>query len=93
MTGGEGVTVDRVLAGLPERMLDPDLVEVFIAEYREEHAKRAAQLRWERGAAERRLANATATIDRLVAAVASGGVHLSSSATRSTKRRTTVKRR
>lgn len=33
---------NRVLAGLRERMLDPDLVEVFVAEYREEHAKRAA---------------------------------------------------
>ncbi len=62
----------RVLAGLRERMLDPDLVEVFVAEYREENAKRAVQMRRERGSAERRLANATATIDRLVAAVGSG---------------------
>ena len=62
----------RVLAGLRERMLDPDLVEVFVAEYREEYARRAVQMRRERGSAERRLANATATIDRLVAAIGSG---------------------
>lgn len=62
----------RVLAGLRERMLDPDLVKVFVAEYREEYAKRAATFRRERGAIERRLANASATIDRLVAAVGSG---------------------
>ena len=53
-------------------MLDPDLVEIFVAEYREEYAKRAVRLRRERGAVERRLAAATATIDRLVAAIASG---------------------
>ena len=62
----------RVLAGLRERMLDPDLVEVFVAEYRAEYAKRAVQMRRERSAVERRLANATATIDRLVAAIGSG---------------------
>ena len=62
----------RVLAGLRERMLDPELVELFVAEYREEYAKRAAKMRRERGAVERRLANATATIDRLVAAIGAG---------------------
>ncbi len=62
----------RVLKGLRERMLDPDLVEIFVAEYREEYAKRAVRMRRERGAVERRLAAACATIDRLVAAIASG---------------------
>ncbi|WP_375399081.1 hypothetical protein [uncultured Sphingomonas sp.] len=62
----------RVLAGLRERMLDPDLVEVFVAEYHEEYAKRSAKARRERGSVERRLANATATIDRLVAAIGAG---------------------
>ncbi|MBY0301280.1 MULTISPECIES: recombinase family protein [Sphingomonas] len=62
----------RVLTGLRERMLDPDLVELFVAEYREEYAKRVAKMRRERGAVERRLANATATIDRLVAAIGAG---------------------
>lgn len=62
----------RVLFGLHERMLDPELVEIFVAEYREEHARRAVQMRRERGSAERRLANAAAMIDRLVAAIGSG---------------------
>ena len=62
----------RVLAGLRERMLDPELVAIFVAEYQAEHAKRAARLRRERGSVERRIAVATATIERLVGAIASG---------------------
>lgn len=54
-------------------MLDAELVEIFVAEYREEHAKRAVQMRRDRGAVERRLAGANSTIQRLVAAIASGG--------------------
>ena len=62
----------RVLAGLRERMLDPELVEIFVAEYQAEYATRAARLRRERGSVERRLAAARAGIERLVGAIASG---------------------
>ena len=62
----------RVLAGLRERMLDPELVAIFVAEYQAEYAKRAARMRRERGSVERRIATATATIERLVGAIASG---------------------
>ena len=62
----------RVLTGLRERMLDPELVEIFVSEYQAEYAKRSSQLRRERGSVERRLADASAKIERLVGAIASG---------------------
>ena len=62
----------RVLTGLRERMLGPELVEVFVTEYRAEYAKRTAHALRQRGTGERRLADANATIQRLVAAIGSG---------------------
>ena len=63
----------RVVAGLRERMLDPELVEIFVAEYQAEYAKRASKMRRERGSVERRIAEANASIKRLVGAIAAGG--------------------
>ena len=63
----------RVIVGLSERMLDPELVEIFVAEYQAEYAKRASGMRRKRGAVERRIATANASIERLVGAIASGG--------------------
>jgi hypothetical protein len=56
----------RVIVGLRERILDPELVEIFVAEYRAEYAKRASRMRRERGSVERRIATANASIERLV---------------------------
>lgn len=53
-------------------MLAPELVGIFVAEYRAEYAKRSAQARRERGTAERRLADANAKVERFVAAIGSG---------------------
>jgi site-specific DNA recombinase len=66
---------DRVLAGLKERLMHPDLIAEFIAEYqREVHKERLAQ-RTERANAERRLAKAQKEIDAIVTAVTQGLYH------------------
>ncbi|MBW4329876.1 recombinase family protein [Stakelama sp. CBK3Z-3] len=62
----------RVLAGLRERMLAPELVEIFVAEYQAEYAKRTEYALRQRRRAERRVVNANARIDRFVAALGSG---------------------
>lgn len=62
----------RVLAGLKERLLDPEAVELFVREYHEEYARRDREEGRARRKLERRIAEATARIDRLVEAVASG---------------------
>jgi hypothetical protein len=62
----------RVLAGLKDRMLDPEMVSIFVKEYHEERAKQAASSRREAATLNRRLAEATAKVDRLVAAIAAG---------------------
>ena len=63
----------RVLAGLRERMLDPDLVEVFVKEYHEEYARRSAANRRDEAQLQRRLTAAKAKVGRLVDAISSGG--------------------
>ena len=62
----------RVLTGLRERMLAPELVQIFVAEYRAEYAKRTVQALRQRGTAERRLADASSRVERFVAAIGSG---------------------
>jgi len=63
----------RVLAELRDQMLAPDVVEAYLAEYREEHTRRAKEAARERGQLERCLAEAERKVANLVAAIASGG--------------------
>lgn len=62
----------RVLEGLRERMLDPELVSIFVKEYHEEFARRAAQTRRDSTQLQRRHAEASRKLERLVEAIASG---------------------
>lgn len=64
---------ERVLRGLTERLLDPRLVTIWVREYHLEHARNAAESGKGRARLERRLADASARVDRLVAAIAAGG--------------------
>lgn len=62
----------RVLATLAERMLNPDIVAAYVAEYHREHALRSRDLTRRRGRLERRLGAQQLAIERLVAAIAGG---------------------
>ena len=62
----------RVLAGLKERLLDPEAVALFVREYHEENARRDREERRARGRLERKIAQATRQIKRLVDAIGSG---------------------
>lgn len=64
---------ERVLAELRGQMLAPEVVEVYLDEYRREHARQARETARERGQLERRLAEAERKVARLVAAIAQGG--------------------
>ncbi len=63
----------RVLADLREQMLAPDVVAAYLDEYQKEHRRRARQAIVERGQLERRQADASRKVARLVAAIADGG--------------------
>lgn len=62
----------RVLSGLQDKMLDPELVSVFVAEYHREYARRTADLTRERARLERRHDEAVGKVNRLVEAIANG---------------------
>ena len=62
----------RVIGGLQERMLDPQLVEIYVKEYHETHARQSAEMRRERLRVERRHAEAIGKVERLVTAIADG---------------------
>jgi site-specific DNA recombinase len=64
---------DRVLSGLRERMLDPELVAIFVREYHDEHARRSIEARRSSAKLDRKVAEANAKIERLVAAISGGG--------------------
>lgn len=73
---GRSITADsfqkRVLKGLAERLLDPDLVEAYVAEWQAARGERLAGTRKERGRLERRKADAESKIARFVEALGSG---------------------
>ena len=62
----------RVLSGLQRQMLDPELIEVYVREYHNEHARRAKELGRESERLKKRHREATAKVERLVEAVADG---------------------
>jgi site-specific DNA recombinase len=63
----------RVLGGLEQQMLDPELVAAFVKEWHEARASRTRQAARQRQLLERRLAAAAAKADRLLRAVTEGG--------------------
>lgn len=63
---------ERVLKGLQDHMLDPELVEIYVREYHLEHARRAKELSRESERLKKRHAEAVAKVERLVMAVADG---------------------
>ena len=62
----------RVLAGLQGELLDPELVAIYVREYHLEHARRSAELGRGRNRLERRQAELTTKVDRLVEAIGAG---------------------
>jgi DNA invertase Pin-like site-specific DNA recombinase len=63
----------RVLAELRDQMLAPDVVEAYLAEYREETTRRLRDATRERAQLQRRLSDAERKVANLVAAIAEGG--------------------
>jgi hypothetical protein len=61
-----------VLAGLQERMLDPELVSVFVREYHQEYSRRSADRTKRRSRIAKRHDEAIAKVNRLVEAIANG---------------------
>lgn len=62
----------RVLSGLQEQMLDPDLVEIYVREYHMEHSKRSAELSRTGDGLRKRHRDASARFERLLSAMADG---------------------
>jgi site-specific DNA recombinase len=75
-TNGRTITNDsferRVLQGLSERLLDPDLVAAYLDQWTKNRASRIAAERKERSQLERRKNDAEKRVQRLVAAVGDG---------------------
>lgn len=63
----------RVLDGLERRLLDPELVSIYVREYHQEYTRRAGETRRESARLEQRKADAERKVTRLVAALAEGG--------------------
>jgi site-specific DNA recombinase len=71
-TISDGQYQSRILWGLKDRLLDPEAVSLYVRLYHEESARRDREQIRERQKLERRIADLSARIDRLVEAVASG---------------------
>jgi site-specific DNA recombinase len=65
-----------VLRGLSDKLLDPDLVEAYVAEWQAARAERLAGSRKDRARLERRIAEAEARVGRFVAALGDGRLAL-----------------
>ncbi|WP_082395469.1 recombinase family protein [Sphingopyxis macrogoltabida] len=63
----------RVLGGLSDRLLDPDLVSAFVKKYHAERAQRSREEAKRDAGLRRKLSDAEGRIARLVEAVATGG--------------------
>ncbi|WP_336981635.1 recombinase family protein [Altererythrobacter fulvus] len=62
----------RVLEDLREKMLAPDVVAAYLAEYRQEYSRRTRETASERSKLERRQGELARKVERLVAAIADG---------------------
>lgn len=69
-TIGQHLLEARVLEGLQQRMLDPELVSAYVAEYHREHAQRSREAAKEQDVLTRRAITAQGRIDRLTRAIA-----------------------
>ena len=65
----------RVLGGLKDQLLHPDLIAEFIAEYQREYNRLMHSERADRTRLEKELSQVTGQIDRIVDAVANGMFH------------------
>ena len=65
----------RVLGGLKDQLLHPDLIAEFIAEYQREYNRLMQSERADRTRLEKELSQVTGQIDRIVDAVANGMFH------------------
>lgn len=72
-TIGTAQLENRVLGGLKDQMLHPDLVSTYVREYHLEHSRKVRSIEKGRDQIERRLAEASQKVERLVAAIADGG--------------------
>ncbi|WP_170433108.1 recombinase family protein [Ruegeria arenilitoris] len=66
---------DRVLSGLKEQLLHPDLIAEFAKAYQEEYNRLAGSIQQERGKAERDLAQVESKIAHLIDAISDGMFH------------------
>ena len=62
----------RILDGLKQQMLAPDVVAAYLREYHREHARQAAEMTKNRTRAERRLDEVRRKLSRLAGAIAEG---------------------
>lgn len=67
----------RVLGGLKDRLLHPDLIAELVAEYQREYTWLTREIRTARASAERELAQVQRKIDQIVEAVCKGLFHAS----------------
>ncbi len=63
----------RVLGGLADKLLDPDLVSAFVKEYHTEHARRSKDAQRRDAGLRKKLTEAEGRVARLVEAIATGG--------------------
>ncbi len=68
---------DRVLSGLKEQLLHPDLIAEFTIAYQEEYNRLAGSIQQERSKAERNLAKVESKIANLINAISDGMFHAS----------------
>ncbi|MGR3704072.1 recombinase family protein [Sulfitobacter sp.] len=66
---------DRVLTGLRDQLLHPDLIAEFVKAYQEEHNRLSAQSSVDEAKIKRELAQVTRQIDRIIEAIAEGMFH------------------
>ncbi|WP_299425912.1 recombinase family protein [uncultured Shimia sp.] len=66
---------DRVLTGLKDQLLHPDLIAEFVKAYQEEHNRLTAQNSVEEAKTKRELVQVTRQIDRIIEAIAEGMFH------------------
>lgn len=69
------VLEDRVLMGLKDQLLHPDLIAEFVKAYQEEHNRLTAQNSVDEAKTKRDLAQVTRQIDRIIEAIAEGMFH------------------
>ncbi len=65
----------RVLAGLQDQLLHPDLMAEFVKAYQEEHNRLTAQNTVDEALSKRELAQVTRQIDRIIEAITEGMFH------------------